>query len=137
MVTRLYFCKDCGHEYETVQPMMEELHKICPECQGSLSQDLGGFYASIKQYNTVGSYAEKNARDLGHYGREEKERQLAEENKMYIKERNRQIEGAGIKLFETDEKEAAKIGQAPPKVIQKMERGDKKGVEKYIYTGET
>lgn len=137
MVTRLYFCKDCNHEYETVQPMHEELHTLCPKCGGKLYQDLTGVFTSIKQYNTVGSQAEKNTKMLGHYGREEKERQLAEENKMFIEERNRQIESTtGIKLFKTDPEEAKKIGQAPPKVINKMENGDKAGVEKYIYTGE-
>lgn len=136
MVTRLYFCKDCGYEYEVVQPMMEELHKICPKCNGSLFQDLTGVHTSIKSYNTVGSLAEKNTRELGHYGREEKERQLAQENKQFSEERKRQLANQGIKLFETDAKKAFEIGQAPPKVIQKMESGDKKAIEKYVYTGE-
>lgn len=137
MVNRLYFCKDCGYEYETVQPMHEDLHTVCPKCNGKLAQDLTGVFTSIKQYNTVGSLAERNASALGHYGRELKEKQLKEESANAFNAKKERLKAHGIKPFEVDHDKAIQIGQAPPKVIEKMTNGDLKGVEKYVFTGES
>lgn len=102
MVTRLYFCKNCDHEFETVQPMHEKLKRKCPQCgKLKLEQDLsGGFEPTIKKYNTVGSIAEKNTKNLGIYGREDREKQIHDKDKKMIAERKRKIENAGYKNYE-------------------------------------
>ncbi len=38
MPTYVYKCKDCGHEFETVQRMSEDPLKVCPECKGKINR---------------------------------------------------------------------------------------------------
>lgn len=133
MVTRLYFCKDCGYEFETVQPMHEELLKTCSECKGELAQDLCGVHLGIKLYNTVGSLAEKNARDLGTYGRQKRELELQQEQDSY-KERKKQV--LAERGFTVPEKPKDSLIKDPPKsVMTKIAKNDKKGIKDYIMTG--
>lgn len=137
MVTRLYFCKDCGHEFETVQPMHEELLKVCFECNGTLAQDLTGIHTSVKQYKTLGALAEKNAKDLGRYGREKKEKELRDEMRELKKVDREKMAQYGIKPFETENDSNIKIKGPPKSVLDKLERGDDKGVKDYIFKGKT
>ncbi len=36
MPTYEYMCKDCGHTFEIVQPMIDDPLTVCPECGGEL-----------------------------------------------------------------------------------------------------
>ena len=38
MPTYVYRCKDCGHEFETIQKMSDDPLKTCPECEGAISR---------------------------------------------------------------------------------------------------
>lgn len=38
MPTYVYKCKDCGHQFETVQRMSEDPLKVCPECKGEINR---------------------------------------------------------------------------------------------------
>jgi len=40
MPTYVYECKDCGHQFETVQKMTEEPLKECPKCKGKVARVL-------------------------------------------------------------------------------------------------
>ena len=135
MVTRLYFCKDCDHEFETVQPMHEDLLKVCPECEGVLVQDLCGVHLGIKQYNTVGSVAEKNARDLGHYGRQKREKEIKEEQEGFSKRRKEVLAKHGLASPETKTNGNVKITDPPKAVKEKIAQNDVKAVKDYIMTG--
>ncbi|MEE1620453.1 FmdB family zinc ribbon protein [Zafaria sp. Z1313] len=44
MPTYAYACKDCTHEFETVQSFSDDSLTVCPECRGSLR----------KKFNSVG-----------------------------------------------------------------------------------
>lgn len=134
MVTRLYYCKACKHEFETSQPMHEELKTKCPKCKKKkLIQDLSGsFHGSVIQYNTVASIAEKNSRDLGTYGREAKEQEIIEKEKSIKKNRADIIRAKGLNPVET---RGRKPSPLPDHVLLSMNRGDEKAVERYIYEG--
>lgn len=134
MVTRLYYCKACKHEFETSQPMHEELKTKCPKCKKKkLIQDLSGsFHGSVIQYNTVASIAEKNSRDLGTYGREAKEQEIIEKEKSIKKNRADMIRAKGLNPVET---RGRKPSPLPDHVLLSMNRGDEKAVERYIYEG--
>lgn len=134
MVNRQYYCKGCEHEFETSQPMNEELLTKCPKCKKKkLIQDLSGsFHGSVIQYNTIGSIAEKNRRDLGTYGREAKEQEILEKEKSIKKNKADMIRAAGLKPLES---KGTKSTPLPDHVLLSMNRGDEKAVERYIYEG--
>ena len=134
MVSRQYYCKGCEHEFETSQPMNEELLTKCPKCKKKkLIQDLSGnFHGSVIQYNTVASIAEKNSRDLGNYGRQAKEQEIIEKEKSIKKNRADALRAKGLNPIETRDK---KPSQLPDHVLLSMNRGDEKAVERYIYEG--
>jgi len=70
MPTYEYKCKDCGHLFEKVQRMSDDLLTDCPECQGSLKRLIGtgaglifkgsGFYST--DYRSDG-YSRDAAKD--------------------------------------------------------------------------
>ena len=134
MVTRLYFCKNCEHEFETVQPMDEKLLKKCPKCKkNKLIQDLSGnFHGSVIQYNTVGSLAEKNTKELGHYGRQAKEKEILDKEEAIKKQREEKIIAAGLKPIT---RKARKPNLPPDNVLLSINRGDNEAIKRYIYEG--
>jgi predicted nucleic acid-binding Zn ribbon protein len=139
MINRLYFCKneDCKHEFEISQNLHDPLLIVCPECeQEKLAQDITGAAQnfSIKQYNTVGSMMEKNRKDLGVYGSEEKDKQLQDEQNMYSKRKREVLAKHGIKPIEKTNSNI-KIGDAPKEIKEKIKKGDKKAITDYIIKG--
>lgn len=38
MPTYVYRCKDCAHEFETIQRMIDDPLTICPACKGKISR---------------------------------------------------------------------------------------------------
>ena len=131
MVTRLYFCKNCSHEFETVQPMSEKLKKRCPKCKkNKLIQDLsGGYYGSVKTYNTLVSLAEKNTKELGIYGRQAKEQSIHDKEESIRKQREDKLIAAGMKPT------SGKKNPIPKDVMKRVISGDKNSIQKYIIEG--
>lgn len=135
MVTRAYYCKNCNYEFETVQPMNETLKKKCPECKkNQLSQDLSGgtYTAEVKNYSTLGSIAEKNTKEMGLYERQEKEQAIKDKDQSMMQERNRKLEDLGYKVKTSDSKNKNSL---PKHVIDRINSGDKQGVQRYIFEG--
>lgn len=134
MVTRLYYCKNCEHEFETVQPMHEELKTKCPKCKkNKLIQDLSGsFHGAVIHYNTVGSLAEKNTKELGTYGRQAKEKEVLDKEESIKINRENKLREAGLKPVERK-----KIpNNLPPKnVLLHINNGNTEAIKKYIYEG--
>lgn len=136
MINRYYFCKNCDHEFETVQPMNEKLKKKCPKCKkNKLAQDLSGnFNFSIKTYSTIISVAEKNTKELGTYGREAKEQAFKQKEENIKKQRREKLEQMGYSVPEV-KKSPYEIPDAPKEVKQKIKKGDSKGIKDYILKG--
>lgn len=134
MVTRLYYCKNCEHEFETVQPMHEELKTKCPKCKkNKLIQDLSGsFHGSVIQYNTVGSLAEKNTKELGTYGRQAKEKEILDKDEEIKTIRENKLREAGINPGKRTSK---KLDLPPSNVLLSINKGDKEAIRRYIYEG--
>ena len=64
MPTYIYECNECEHSFEQLQKMSDEPLKKCPECgKNELFKVItGGIYACVKNTNTVGQLADKNAK---------------------------------------------------------------------------
>ena len=59
--TYQYACKDCGHQFETVQSFSDDSLTVCPECGGTLRKQFGavgvifkgsGFYRNDSRSTT-------------------------------------------------------------------------------------
>ncbi|HEY4377394.1 MAG TPA: FmdB family zinc ribbon protein [Acidimicrobiales bacterium] len=48
MPTYEYRCKDCGHEFETVQAFTDDALTECPSCQGTLRKVFGNVGITFK-----------------------------------------------------------------------------------------
>jgi putative FmdB family regulatory protein len=74
MPTYHYACSECKEEFEIFHSIKESLRKICPFCEkAGLSVVLDEPPVIInKEVKTIGQLAEKNARELGRYGLQEK-----------------------------------------------------------------
>jgi putative FmdB family regulatory protein len=48
MPTYEYRCKDCGHEFETVQSFSDDALTECPQCHGPLRKVFGNVGISFK-----------------------------------------------------------------------------------------
>lgn len=129
MPLRYYEC-DCGNYFSIFQPIMEKLLEVCPSCKGRLYQDLSGISTTIKKYNTVGSVAEKNTKELGLYERQEKEMALEKEQISFKRKKDDILEKRGFKTIKHK-------GKPISEKVKKLESsGDKKAIERYIMTGE-
>jgi len=76
MINYDYICKSCGHELKDVlQSIKDEPLTLCEECgEHSLSRVIfGGRAAFVENVTTIGSLADKNTKNLGHYQRSEVE----------------------------------------------------------------
>jgi putative FmdB family regulatory protein len=134
MVTRLYYCKACEHQFETVQPMNEELKTKCPKCKKKkLIQDLSGsFHGSVMQYNTVGSLAEKNTRELGIYGRQAKEKEVLDKEESIKQNRENKLREMGLNPVQ---RKKTTNSLPPKKVLLDINNGNIEAIKKYIYEG--
>ena len=74
MPTYHYACSECKEEFEVFHSIKESLRKICPFCEkAGLSVVLDEPPVIInKEVKTIGQLAEKNAKELGRYGLQEK-----------------------------------------------------------------
>jgi hypothetical protein len=114
--------------------MNEELKTKCPKCKKKkLIQDLSGsFHGSVVQYNTVGSIAEKNTRELGTYGRQAKEKEILDRDEAIKTNRENKLKEAGINTVKRSNK---KLDLPPDNVLLSMNKGDKEAIRRYIYEG--
>ncbi|PRY53488.1 putative FmdB family regulatory protein [Knoellia remsis] len=64
MPTYAYACRDCGHQFETVQSFTDDSLTVCPECGGSLRKVFnsvgvvfkgGGFYRTDSRASSSSS----------------------------------------------------------------------------------
>lgn len=69
-----YACSECKEEFETSHSIKEPLRKNCPFCKlDGLAVVLDGPPVIItKEIKTIGQLAEKNAKELGKYGLQER-----------------------------------------------------------------
>lgn len=74
MPTYHYKCSECREEFETFHSIKEPLKKSCPFCDlEGLQVVLDGPPVIInKEVKTIGQLAERNAKNLGTYGLQEK-----------------------------------------------------------------
>lgn len=74
MPTYDYACSECKEEFEVFHSIKEPLRKICPFCEkAGLSVVFNKApVIIIKEIKTIGQLAEKNAKELGQYGLQEK-----------------------------------------------------------------
>ena len=130
MPLRYYECSKCDHTFSVFQSLHAKLKKRCPKCKGKIYQDLTGISTSVKQYNTVGSVAERNTKELGTYGRDAKEQELQQENEKLRKKKDSILENRGIKTIKGN-----KTSGVTEKAVKLVESGDKKAIKRYIMTG--
>lgn len=133
LVNRGYYCKSCEHEFDVHQKMHDPLKKKCPKCKkNKLVQDLSGgtYTGSVKQYNTLGSIAERNSKKLGTYGVQRKEQELKDSETEMLNARAKKITDAGFKV-----PERKKVDPIPDKVVKLVNSGNKKAIQKYIMEG--
>lgn len=71
MPTYQYACKDCGHQFETVQSFSDASLTVCPECGGTLRKQFGavgvifkgsGFYRNDSRSAAKSSVNASNAK---------------------------------------------------------------------------
>jgi len=74
MPTYHYACSECKEEFEVFHSIKEPLRKDCPFCEkAGLAVVLDEPPVIInKEVKTIGQLAEKNAREMGKYGLQEK-----------------------------------------------------------------
>ena len=88
-----YACKECKEEFETSHSIKEPLRKSCPFC------NLDGLWVVLdappviinKEVKTIGQLAEKNAKELGRYGLQERMAQDGAVEKTQQAEKKKQI----------------------------------------------
>jgi putative FmdB family regulatory protein len=65
MPTYEYTCRDCGHTFEIVQSMLDEVLTMCPECGGSLRKV---FTAPAISFRGSGFYATDHGKKAKTHG---------------------------------------------------------------------
>lgn len=82
-----YECKDCLFTEEVIQSIKDSPLKCCPSCKNESYRRVISIdytpHCSVKNYNTIGSLADKNWKKMGQY---EKDKKLKESNIEKIKE---------------------------------------------------
>ena len=94
MPTYHYGCSECKEEFEVFHSIKEPLRKICPFCEkAGLSVVLDEPPVIInKEVKTIGQLAEKNARELGRYGLQEKMASDGSLERIKSREKREQIQ---------------------------------------------
>lgn len=102
MPTYHYACSECKEEFEVFHSIKESLRKDCPFCEkAGLSVVLDGPPVIInKEIKTIGQLAEKNAKELGRYGLQE--RMAADGSLDRIKKREKREELQKISKLDAD-----------------------------------
>lgn len=137
MVTRVYFCKNCDHEFETVQPMHEKLKKKCPKCKkNKLAQDLTGTYIStVVESSNLYSLAEKNTKNMGSYERQAKEKSIKDYDKNIRKAKEKKLSQHNIKTYKPQNSDL-KMAPPPEHIKKAIASNDQEKINKYILKGE-
>lgn len=93
MPTYHYACNECKEEFEVFHSIKEPLRKICPFCEkAGLSVVLDEPPVIInKEIKTIGQLAEKNARELGKYGLQERMAQDGTLERIKKKEKEKEL----------------------------------------------
>jgi putative FmdB family regulatory protein len=110
-----YICDTCSHEIKDVyQSIKDDAITLCPNCANETLRRViyGGIGSFMKDSKTIGSLADKNWSNKGHYEKSE-------------------IESRSIKKEEKSP--LSSLGSATKKEINKMNDDQK---TKYIMTGE-
>lgn len=133
-----YLCtnQQCQLGFEIEQRVSEEPLKKCPACnQASLERViLSPPMIMDLAPKTVGSLCEKQTRELGKYGLEEKRRQFAEKDRLAREQARKDIEQKlpkGAKLAPLQEGRPW-YGRAPDNIIKTT---DPKRLTKYVMEG--
>ena len=100
-----YACKNCNYQEEISHSIKDQLLTVCPKCNiNSLYVVPSVPTISVKEVKTLGQLAEKNAKNMGRYGLEEK---IAQDK---LKEKSAAAE---------DRKFMSKLGNASPEQQQR------------------
>ena len=70
-----YKCEDCAVEFEAAHSIKEPLWKTCPDCKKeslSVVLDSPPTIMNVGEVKTIGQLAEKNAKQMGRYGLQER-----------------------------------------------------------------
>ena len=84
---RKFCCSECNSEYGCIEKKSEPVNNFssCPNCgKDSLEVHIVGVssFSIHGDINTIGQLADSNAKKLGRYGREEKDREAKEKHKQ-------------------------------------------------------
>lgn len=97
MITYEYECQDCKYVFEHQQSIKDTTRlKECPKCHKETLERLigNGLMVIDKTPKTLGTLAEKNARKMGTYKKEKKQKEIEENSNLA---RKRAVE-EGMKL---------------------------------------
>ena len=130
-----YLCANCKHEFEIEQRISDDILKLCPECQteGLERVILEAPLVFDMTPKTVGTLCERNTKEMGTYGREEKRRVHAEKKKEARKAAKAEMQKnlpAGAKLAE-DKPHQPWYG----KLDKKFKNANGQRLTKYIMEG--
>lgn len=97
MPTYHYACSECKEEFEVFHSIKEPLRKICPFCEkAGLAVVLDEPPVIInKEVKTIGQLAEKNARELGKYGLQERMAKDGTVERIKQREQREQLQKIG------------------------------------------
>lgn len=85
-----YKCAECAVEFEAAHSIKESLWKTCPDCKKdglSVVLDSPPTIMNRGEVKTIGQLAEKNAKNLGRYGLQERMALDGTANKIKEKEK--------------------------------------------------
>jgi putative FmdB family regulatory protein len=72
-----YKCDSCDHEFEIIQGYQDKRKKKCPVCKKNTLRQVFCAPYITGEIKSMGSLAEKNTREMGKYGLEERYRKDA------------------------------------------------------------
>jgi len=141
MIRRVYICDACEESCEFYMSVSEKHKKKCPSCgKMKLYQDLCGVYCAIKEVKTVAQLAEKNNKEFGKYGLEDRQQAEVNRQKEVYNKKKEKVEKAfpNAKVPEFGIKDP--IPETPrfvKKAIESQPTKQKKAerVKKYILEG--
>lgn len=94
MITYHYKCETCAHEIEVQQRITEKPIKECFACKQFTMVRIisGGLPPICNNVTTLGQYASRQSKKMGHYEKEDKKREYKEANKLARKELRKEAE---------------------------------------------
>ncbi len=136
MPVYVYKCKNeqCEADtFETSQGYKDEALTTCPYCKTeSIYRVMSLMHIAVKEVKTIGQLADKNRRELGTYGYQEKMRQLQEERLTTNEFKGSLPKGASVVQREAKDTPWRK---ATEKVDTSLARMNKEQTERFVMTG--